>query len=221
MENFKIGIDVGGTFTDFLLMGRDGAGEVFKVLSTPDDPSLAVLEGLGRMAAGRSLELAGFLAQVEIIVHGTTVTTNAVLTGNIARTGLLTTRGFRDALQMRRGIREETYDNKTKAPDSPVPRWLRLPVSERVNAEGEIVEKIALGDVEQALSRFTESSVEAVAICFMHAYANPANEKKAAAHVARIMPDAYLSTSTEVLPQVRFYDRLSTTVLNAAVGPIL
>ncbi|MHA1536555.1 MAG: hydantoinase/oxoprolinase family protein [Alphaproteobacteria bacterium] len=218
---YKIGIDVGGTFTDFLLMGEGGAGEVFKVLSTPDDPSLAVLEGLGRMAAGAGLELGDFLARVEIIVHGTTVTTNAVLTGNVARTGLLTTRGFRDALAMRRGIREETYDNKAKAPAPLVPRWLRLPVGERINAEGEILEQVAIGDVDQALARFGEDSVEAIAICFMHAYANPANEKKVVAQVARIMPDAYLSTSSEVLPQVRFYDRLSTTVLNAAVGPIL
>ena len=221
MSNFKIGIDVGGTFTDFLLMGEDGAAEIFKVLSTPDDPSLAVLDGLARMADARALDLAGFLARVEIIVHGTTVTTNAVLTGNVARTGLLTTRGFRDALQMRRGIREETYDNKAKAPAPLVPRWLRLPVSERVNAEGKVLEQVAIGDVDLALARFVESSVEAVAICFMHAYANPANEKNVAGHVARIMPDAYLSSSTEILPQVRFYDRLSTTVLNAAVGPIL
>ncbi len=221
MSKYKIGIDVGGTFTDFLLTDQDAAGEVFKVLSTPDDPSLAVLEGLARMAAGRSLDLAGFLARVEIIVHGTTVTTNAVLTGDVARTGLLTTRGFRDALQMRRGIREETYDNKAKAPVPLVPRWLRLPVSERVNAGGEVLEQVAIGDVEQALTCFGENSVEAVAICFMHAYANPANEKIAADHVARIMPDVYLSTSSEVLPQVRFYDRLSTSVLNAAVGPIL
>lgn len=221
MSKNKIGIDVGGTFTDFLLMGGDGTGEVFKVLSTPDDPSLAVLEGLARMAEARALELGDFLARVEIIVHGTTVTTNAVLTGDVARTGLLTTRGFRDALAMRRGIREETYDNKAKAPTPLVPRWLRLPVSERVNAEGKILEHVAIGDVDRALASFGEDGVEAVAICFMHAYANPANEKIVAEQVARIMPDAYLSSSAEVLPQVRFYDRLSTTVLNAAVGPIL
>ncbi|HUT51668.1 MAG TPA: hydantoinase/oxoprolinase family protein [Alphaproteobacteria bacterium] len=221
MARYKIGIDVGGTFTDFLLMEADGTTEIYKVLSTSEDPSLALLEGLRQMADGHGTTLADFLNAVEIIVHGTTVTTNAVLTGRVARTGLLTTKGFRDALQMRRGIREETYDNKAKPPEPLVPRWLRRPVGERVTADGAVHTPLDLADVEEAAVRFREAGVEAAAICFMHAYANPAHEEAAAACLAKALPDVYCSVSSAVLPQVRFYDRISTTVLNAAVGPIL
>jgi len=221
MTSYKIGVDVGGTFTDFLLMDDAGGTGIYKVLSTPDDPSIAVLQGLGRMADEAGVSLRAFLASVEIIVHGTTVTTNAVLTGRVAKTGLVTTKGFRDILQMRRGIREETYDNKAKPPEPLVPRWLRRPVHERVTAEGEVHTELDVADVDDAVARFREAGIEAVAVCFMHAYANPRHESRAAEQIAKAMPDAYLSVSSEVLPQVRFYDRVSTTVLNAAVGPIL
>jgi N-methylhydantoinase A len=221
MARYKIGIDVGGTFTDFLLMEAGGATGIYKVLTTPDDPSRAVLEGLERMAAAQDVGLSDFLGEVEIIVHGTTVTTNAVLTGRIARTGLVTTKGFRDALQMRRGIREETYDNKAKPPPPLVPRWLRRPVAERVLADGSVRAPLEEADVDDAAARFREAGVEAVAICFMHAYASPAHEAAAAARLKAKLPEVYCSASSEVLPQVRFYDRVSTTVLNAAVGPIL
>jgi N-methylhydantoinase A len=219
--SFKIGVDVGGTFTDFLLFESEGGTEVYKVLSTPDDPSRAVMEGLSQMAAAHGLELRAFLTDVEIIVHGTTVTTNAVITGRIARTGLLTTRGFRDALQMRRGIREVQYDNKYRPPDPLVPRRLRRPVTERVDFSGAVLRDIDLADVDDAVTRFMAEDVEAVAICFLHAYARDDHERAAAARLAEAMPDAYLSVSTDVLPQVRFYERVSTTVLNAGVGPVL
>ena len=127
----RIGIDVGGTFTDFLVMEAGAANRIHKVLSTPDDPSIAVIDGLAELAGERGQGLREFFQSVEAIVHGTTVTTNAVLTGKTARTGLLTTRGFRDALEMRRGIRERLYDNKYTAPKPLVPRTLRLPVTER------------------------------------------------------------------------------------------
>ncbi|MDH3235474.1 MAG: hydantoinase/oxoprolinase family protein, partial [Alphaproteobacteria bacterium] len=221
MARYKVGIDVGGTFTDFLLMETGGATEIHKVLSTPEDPSLAVLTGLEQMADGQGAALPDFLKAVEIIVHGTTVTTNAVLTGRIAKTGLLTTKGFRDALQMRRGIREETYDNKAKPPEPLVPRWLRRPVGERVTAEGTVHTPLQAADVEEAAGCFRDAGIEAVAICFMHAYANPEHEEAAARMLANALPDIYCSASSAVLPQVRFYDRISTTVLNAAVGPIL
>lgn len=218
---YRIGVDVGGTFTDFFLLDRDGRTRSHKVLSTPADPSEAVLQGLGELAAGEGLSAGEFLARVAIIVHGTTVTTNAVLTGRIARTGLITTAGFRDALQMRRGVREAFYDNKFTAPAPLVPRRLRLPVRERIDHEGRELAPLSTDDLEKAIARLREAEVEAVAISFMHAYANRAHEEAAAAFVSERLPDVYLSVSNRVLPQVRFYERTSTCVLNAAVGPIL
>ncbi len=218
---FKIGIDVGGTFTDFLLMDNEGNSNIFKVLSSPEDPSIAVMTGLNQMADKIGISLASFFDKIEIIVHGTTVTTNAVLTGNVAKTGLFTTKGFRDALQMRRGIREELYNNKYLPPEPIVPRHLRLPVIERVDYAGNIVTEINENDIINGIQLFMDQDIEAVAVCFMHSYANDSHERKAKEIIRKYMPRAYLSVSSSVLPQIRFYDRVSTTVLNAAVGPIL
>jgi N-methylhydantoinase A len=218
---YKVGIDTGGTFTDFLLMDGAGRTTVHKELSTPADPSIAAMAGLAELAAKCGLEPAALLQRIDAIVHGTTVTTNAVLTGNVARTGLLTTRGFRDALQMRRGVREVQYDNKYGAPEPIVPRHLRLPVSERIDHEGKVVAALDTADAEQAIAALRNEGVDAVAVCFMHAYANPEHEREVGEMLQRLMPAAYLSLSSRVLPQVRFYERTSTTVLNAAVGPIL
>ncbi len=218
---YRIGIDVGGTFTDYLLLGANGETRGHKVLSTPDDPSRAVLQGLAELAEAEGRPLDRFLGEVDLVVHGTTVTTNAVLTGRTAKTGLLTTQGFRDALQMRRGVRESFYDNKFTAPAPLVPRRLRLPVRGRIAVDGSEIEPLSLDDVERAIEHLAAQQVEAVAICFLHAYANPAHEEAAARRVAQRLPSAYLSVSARVLPQLRFYERTSTTVLNAAVGPIL
>ncbi len=218
---YRIGIDVGGTFTDFLLLDELSRGRSFKVLSTPDDPSDAVLAGLTEMADTLNLPVDAFLRDVSLIVHGTTITTNAVLTGRIAKTGLLTTRGFRDALQMRRGIRERPYDNKYPPAVPPVPRPLRLPVTERIDERGREITPLAVDDLAAAVEVFKREQVEAVAICFLHAWANDAHEKDASRYLRRVMPDVYISVSSTVLPQIRFYERLSTAVLNAAVGPIL
>jgi N-methylhydantoinase A len=217
----KIGIDVGGTFTDFLLMDEECNSRMYKVLSTPDDLSVGVVTGLSELAKERGQTPQQFLAQVEIIVHGTTVATNAILTGKTARTGLITTRGFRDALEMRRGVRERLYDNKFQAPKPLVPRTRRLPIAERVDALGAIVTDVDLADVDAAAEVLRADKVEAIAVCFMHSYANRANEEKAARRLCELCPDLYLSVSSRVLPQVRFYERVSTTVLNAAVGPVV
>lgn len=218
---FAIGVDVGGTFTDFVLLLPTGESRIFKVLSTPDDPSSAVFDGLAEIAAANAMTVEDFLAKTERIVLGTTVTTNAVLTGRWCKTGLLTTRGFRDALQMRRGVRERFYDNKYLAPDPIVPRTRRLPVSGRIDQAGRELEPLAIADVDEAARLLAQEGVESVAVCFMHSYANDAHERAAAERLRALLPGVYLSISSEILPQLRFYERTSTTVLNAAVGPLL
>lgn len=218
---YRIGIDVGGTFTDFLLVGEGGEASVFKTPSTPPDPSIGVLNGLTEMAEWSGMPLADFAGSVDLIVHGTTVTTNAVLTGNGASCGLLTTEGFRDILEMRRGFREELYNNKLRQAQPLVPRDRRLPVKERVNVDGEIVTPIDKDSLREAVEALKGQGVDAVTICFMHSYANPENEKVAMAAVQEALPDVYLTTSHDLLPQVRLYDRISTSVLNSYVGPIL
>lgn len=218
---YKIGIDVGGTFTDFLLTCEDGSSQIYKVLSTPDDPSVGLMNGLEEMAKDRKLSLKEFIKNVETIVHGTTVTTNAVLTFRGAKTGLLTTHGLRDTLEMRRGIREEQYNNKFINVEPLVPRYLRYPIKERVDYMGEIITPINLSDVEEGLRRFKEEGVEAIAVCFMNSFANSQHEEKVSRVIQEKMLECYLTISSKLLPSIRFYDRVSTTVLNSYVGPIL
>ena len=218
---YRIGIDVGGTFTDFLLTDGETSPRVYKVLTTPGDPAEGFMAGLGEMAGDLGLPLSDFLARVETMVHGTTVTTNAVLTRTGAKTGLLTTRGLRDALEMRRGVREEQYNNRYGNVPPLVERYLRLPVSERVDYRGEVVNPLGEEDLRSALAALRREGVQAVAVCFMNSFANGAHEEAAARLVREEMPDVYLTVSHELLPSIRFYDRLSTTVLNAYVGPVL
>lgn len=217
----RIGIDVGGTFTDFLLAFDDGGSSIYKVLTTPDDPSEGLIKGLAEMAEDLGLSLFQFLQEVETIVHGTTVTTNAVLTYNGAKTALLTTKGLRDALEMRRGIREEQYNNRYPNVNPLVPRYLRLPVEERLDHRGDVVIDMDPGSVEEAVDFLISENVESVAICFMNSFANNKHEELAAQLARKKMPEVYLTVSSSLLPSVRFYDRVSTTVLNSYVGPVL
>jgi N-methylhydantoinase A len=222
--SFSVGIDVGGTFTDFVLVGEEsGALFAHKSPTTSADPSEAVLTGLAELAEQLGLGRGELLRQVGLIVHGTTVTTNAVLTERGARTGLLTTEGFRDVLEMRRGVRsrKHLYDNKYVAPRPLVPRYLRLPVRERIDVSGAVRTPLDADDVRAKLAQLTAEGVEAIAICFMHAYANAEHEQRAKAIVERDAPDLFLSVSSEVLPQLRLTNRVSTTALNSYVGPVL
>jgi N-methylhydantoinase A len=173
------------------------------------------------MAEAKGLALSDFIKDVKTIVHGTTVTTNAVLTYNGAKTGLLTTKGLRDALEMRRGIREEQYNNRFMNVEPLVPRYLRLPINERLDYKGEVVVPLDESDVTEGLDFLKKEDVKAVAVCLMNSFANKDHEKKAAELVRKELPGAYLTVSSELLPSIRFYDRISTTVLNSYVGPIL
>ena len=145
---YKIGIDVGGTFTDFLLTFDDGCSRIYKVLSTPQDPSIATIDGLREMAADINVSLKEFLQDVSVIVHGTTVTTNAVLTYSGAKTALLTTKGLRDTLEMRRGVREEQYNNRFQNVPPLVERYLRLTIEERLDDSGKVQTPLNRQDVE-------------------------------------------------------------------------
>jgi N-methylhydantoinase A len=218
---YKVGIDVGGTFTDLFLWSSEGAVATYKTLSTPEDPSIGVLDGLRTIAEAEGLALEVFAARVTSIVHGTTVTTNATLTRGGAKTGLLTTEGVRDALEMRRGVREKQYDNRFQNVVPLVPRYLRRCVRGRLDYRGQELTALDGEQVREAAGVFREEAVEAVAVCFMNAFADGSHEQAAAAILREELPGVHLSISSEVLPTVRFYNRVSTTVLNSYVGPIL
>ena len=219
----KIGIDVGGTFTDFIAAGHGRAASIHKVLSTPEDPSIAVIEGLRQFAAQLEplRDFGEFVRSIDSIVHGTTVATNATLTHTGARSALLTTRGVRDALEMRRGIRERQYDNRYTNVTPLVPRYLRIGVGGRLDRNGREIEPLSVNDIHRAIGLLKQENVEAVSICFMNAFADAAHEQAAAELVRRELPDAYLTVSTDLLPSIRFYERVSTTALNSYVGPKL
>ncbi len=221
--SLKIGIDVGGTFTDFFVDQAGHGTRIHKTLSTPSDPSIAVMNGLTDIAETMDppMTLEALMAEVDTIVHGTTVTTNATLTSNGAKTGLITTEGVRDALEMRRGIREEQYNNRCTNVVPLVPRYLRQGVGGRLDRNGKEIAPLSLDDVKDAIEIFKAEKVEAVAICFMNSFTNGEQEQQAAELVRELMPEAYLTVSSDLLPSIRFYERVSTTALNSYIGPIL
>jgi N-methylhydantoinase A len=216
-----IGIDVGGTFTDCVLVDSQGRSTVEKTFTTPEDPSKGVMNGLEKFASAAGLALADFLGGVVRIVHGTTITTNAVLTGRGAKTGFLTTEGFRDVLLMRRGVREEQFNSKCAPPAPLVPRHLTYTVPERVDCEGRQMVALDRSGARASIRTLKRSGVESVAVSFLFSFLNPAHEQEIAALLEEEFPEAYVSLSIQVLPQLRAYERHSTTALNAYVGPIL
>ena len=219
--SWRLGVDVGGTFVDFASYHRDGGMTVHKVPAEPADLPGSIMRGIADLAARHGTDAGTFLGRMDLLVHGTTVATNAVLTGSGSRTGLLTTRGTRDALEMRRGVKEAPLDNKYEGPPPLVPRYLRLPVDERVDWNGEVLAELDAGSLETAVEALKSHEVEAVAVCLMHAYANDAHERRVAARLREALPDAYVTASSELLPQLGYYSRVSTAVLNSYVGPLL
>ena len=218
---YRMGVDIGGTFVDFALWDSDGEMAVYKVPAEPADLAGSIMRGIAQLAEQRGADVGTFLRATTLLVHGTTIATNAVLTGRGCRTGLLTTRGTRDALEMRRGVKEEPLDNKYEPPAPMVPRYLRLPVDERVDWNGNVLEELDAGSLEAAVEALKFHEVEAVAVCLMHAYANGAHERRVAERLRAALPEAYLTVSSELLPQSGYYSRVSTAVLNSYVGPLL
>ncbi|CAM4053328.1 hydantoinase/oxoprolinase family protein [Janibacter anophelis] len=217
----RIGIDIGGTFTDLFVVEADGTSRIFKSPTTPHDPSEGLLNGLGRAAESFGQSLTDFLGEVSTIVHGTTIATNAVLTRQGAKTGFVTTRGFRDLLNMRRGIREHQNNSKYAPPTPLVPRDLIATVRERTDVNGDQITPLVEEDVRDAARLFREQGVEAVAVSYLWSFLNPEHEQRTAQILREELPGVFVTISSDVVPQIRAYERHSTTVLNAFVGPKL
>jgi N-methylhydantoinase A len=218
--NYLLGIDVGGTFTDFIEVDRDGNVRIVKTPSTPARPADGVLEGLRRLAE-ESATIEAYLSAVELIVHGTTITTNAVITGNYAKTGYVTTKGFRDILNSRRGLKRNAFTAKESPPKPIVPQHLVRTVDERLDRDGNVLVALDEDDVRAAAAHFREEGVKAVAVNYLFSFLDGTHEARTREILEDELPGAYITISSRVLPQVRMYERGSTTVFNACVGPLL
>jgi N-methylhydantoinase A len=217
VPHYSLGIDIGGTFTDLVVYDHDtGRQWSRKVLTTHDDPARAVAAGTRALLAEGRLEPSRFTR----VVHATTLFANALIERKGARTGLLTTAGFADTLEIGRERKFDLYDLAITKPEPLVPRDLRLEVTERVGADGRVRLPVDRREVAARARRLAEAGVEAIAIVFLHAYANPRHEAEAARIVARTLPRLAVTTSHEVAPEVREFERASTTVANAYIKPL-
>jgi len=222
---YRIAIDVGGTFTDCLVL-QESTGEVrqFKAPTTPADPSVGLMDALKKASASYELTIERFVAQVGLLIHGTTLATNTLIKKDGATTGMVTTRDFADVIEIRRGyknVRTSMYNVFVPPYEPLVPRRRRLEVTERSTYEGEIVTDLNEEDVRRAAEQLRADGVESVAVCFLHSYAAPQNERRAQEIVQEILPDAHVATSHDILPVWREWERFSTTVVSAYVGPVV
>ena len=217
---FSIGIDVGGTFTDFVVAEDDSAPRYFKTASTPHAPSDAVMNGLRDIGEAYGLPAAELLARTRLFIHGTTVATNTLLERKGARVGLITTDGFRDLLALREGLKEDRYNLRMTPVEPLVPRSLRCTLEERIRSDGTVEAPEDAAALEEILDELVGTGVESVAVCLIFSYLNPAHERLMGERIRARHPDLYLSLSSQILPQIKEYDRLSTTAVNAYVGPV-
>src|SRR5438477_209614 len=217
MKCFRAGVDIGGTFTDIVLLGDHGERYTKKVSSTVDDYARAITEGLAELLA----EIGGEARGIAELLHGTTVASNAILEHKGAKTGLITTKGFRDVLEIRNLRMPRLYDMSWTKPPPLVPRRLRVEVDERVNAQGGIDAPLDEASVERAVRFLVDESIEAIAVCLLHSYLNPAHELRVKEIVTRLAPDVTLCISAETLPVINEYERSSTAVINGYVRPIV
>jgi N-methylhydantoinase A len=214
-SGFRVAADIGGTFTDIAFISDQGVVATRKLQSTPGNYADAVIRGIDELMAEQKLEK----SDISEVLHGCTVATNTILEHKGARTALITTRGFRDILELRRIRVPRLYEPLYVKPKPLVPRRLRLEVDERIGPRGEVVAPLDVKSVTVAIERLREEQVEAVAVCLLHSYANPEHERLIGEIIKRELPDCFLSLSVDILPQMREYERTSTTAINAYVGP--
>jgi N-methylhydantoinase A len=215
---FRVGIDIGGTFTDFALL-RGPEVILHKNLSTPEDRSVGVMNGLQKLAEKENLSLRDFLESCDAIVHATTVADNTLIEMNGAVTGLITTAGFRDEIEYRRGYKEDIWDVRLAPPKQITPRRRRLTVPERILFDGSVHTPLDEGAVRMACRQLRKQGVESVAVSLLFSFINPAHEKRVAEIATEELPGVQISLSHQVLPRAPEYDRTSTTVVNAYVAP--
>jgi N-methylhydantoinase A len=214
----RLGVDIGGTFTDLVLVDeRSGRLRVGKVLTTPKDPAHAVEQGIQGLLSDANVGA----RSVRAVAHGTTLATNALIERKGARTALLTTAGFRDAIEIGREGRYDMYDLFIDPPAPLVPRHLRREVAERIGADGAILRSLDEAGARAVVADLVASGVEAIAICLLHAYVNPTHERRLAEIVAALAPDIAVSCSSDVVPEIREYERTSTTTANVYVVPLM
>ena len=217
----RIGIDVGGTFTDIVAVSDTGTVTFSKAASTPNDPSIGVMNAVERLADELGINSETLLSKTEGIVHGTTVATNALLERKGAKTGLLTTLGHRDVLEMREGLKDDRYNMRLPAPAPLVPRFLRLGVRERIKPDGRIHTELDNTSLDEAINKLREEKVTSVAVCYLHAYKEPKHEQETKKILEAKLPGVSVSISSEVFPEIKEYERVSTTIVNAYVRPIV
>jgi len=222
MREKRVCIDVGGTFTDCLVIDETGLLQKFKAATTPSDPSIGLMDAMKKAARFYEVELGEFLGQIEVLVHGTTLATNILLTGRGAKAGMITTKGFRDSIEIRRGIKpvDISLYNLFISPNEPlIPRWRRIGVEERTLFNGRIATPLNEQEVRSAVGELQAEGVESIAVCFLHSYANSTHERRAADICREVAPEVFVSTSHETLPVWREFERFNTTSVGAYVGP--
>jgi len=220
---YRLGVDAGGTFTDFILADSEGEVSLFKTESTPCDPTKAIGAGLGLISEATGLTPKDIISQCDLCINGTTVGLNALIQHKGAKTGLICTKGHEDSIEIRLGHKEDGYRYDAEYPPAVmlVPRYLRCSVDERVVSTGEIMTPMNEQDVCDACALFIKEGVTAVAVSFVWSVLNEAHEKRAGEIVREMMPDAFLTVGSELYPQIREYTRTSTAITNAYLGPIL
>ena len=219
IKRFRIGVDIGGTFTDGTLVDSStGQVTTSKVLTTPVDPASGFISAVNKLL-GVNNEVDP--DEIEHVVHATTVATNAIIEGKTAKTAFVTTEGFRDMLEIARQIRPSLYDLQFEKPKPLVPRQLCFEIPERLDAKGNVVTPLDEKALAQIVDQIAETGVTAIAVCLLHSYRNPYHEQKVGEAIKAKIPDVKLSLSSEIVPEFREYLRASTTVINSAVAPIV